>query len=46
MNKNEASVILINTCSFIADARLEAEQEIKKALQWKKKNLKFIKKES
>lgn len=31
----EADVVLINTCSFIADARSEAEQEIRDALEWR-----------
>lgn len=31
-----ARVMLINTCSFIADARTEAESEIGRALAWKK----------
>lgn len=30
-----ADILLINTCSFIADARAEAEQEIQGALDWK-----------
>lgn len=34
---DEADMILINTCSFIRDARNEAEQAIKKALAWKRK---------
>ena len=32
----EADVVLINTCSFIADARDEADAEIRAALDWKK----------
>ncbi|MDT8391646.1 MAG: 30S ribosomal protein S12 methylthiotransferase RimO [Lentisphaeria bacterium] len=31
----EADVVLINTCGFIADARAEAEQEIRDALEWR-----------
>ncbi len=39
-----ADVILINTCSFIADARDESESEIEQALEWKrqKKNRKVV----
>ncbi|WP_372808584.1 30S ribosomal protein S12 methylthiotransferase RimO [Pontiella sp.] len=33
----EADIFLINTCSFIFDARTEAEQNIREALLWKKK---------
>lgn len=32
----EADLILINTCSFIQDARKEAEDAIRSALKWKK----------
>ncbi|MFO7822192.1 MAG: 30S ribosomal protein S12 methylthiotransferase RimO [Lentisphaeria bacterium] len=32
----QADIVLINTCSFIADARDEAEAEIMAALEWKK----------
>ena len=32
-----ANITLINTCSFIADARAEADREIRRALRWKKK---------
>lgn len=32
-----ADVVLINTCSFIADARAEAEGEMRRALRWKKR---------
>lgn len=32
----EADLILINTCSFIQDARKEADQSIRSALKWKK----------
>ncbi|MEA2011958.1 MAG: 30S ribosomal protein S12 methylthiotransferase RimO [Verrucomicrobiota bacterium] len=35
-NQDEADITIINTCSFINDAREEAEQEIKDSLQWKK----------
>jgi ribosomal protein S12 methylthiotransferase len=34
----DADIFLINTCSFIFDARTEAEQNIREALLWKKKN--------
>ena len=33
----DADIVLVNTCSFIRDAREEAELEIKDALEWKKK---------
>ncbi|MFA6930265.1 MAG: 30S ribosomal protein S12 methylthiotransferase RimO, partial [Lentisphaeria bacterium] len=33
----QANLILVNTCSFIQDARTEAEQAIRSALRWKKK---------
>jgi len=32
-----ADIVLLNTCSFILDARLEAEEEIANALRWKRK---------
>ena len=31
-----ADMVLINTCSFIADARREAEEEIRQAIRWKR----------
>lgn len=31
----DADAVVINTCGFIRDARLEAERAIKKALKWK-----------
>jgi ribosomal protein S12 methylthiotransferase len=31
-----ADMMLINTCSFIADARTEAEEEIRRAIEWKR----------
>ncbi len=34
--EDEADIFLINTCSFIFDARTEAEQNIHEALLWKK----------
>ncbi|MBN2451089.1 MAG: 30S ribosomal protein S12 methylthiotransferase RimO [Lentisphaeria bacterium] len=33
----DADVMLINTCSFIRDARLEASREIQAALRWKRR---------
>lgn len=36
---DEADMVLINTCSFIRDARNEAEETIKKALAWKRKGM-------
>jgi len=38
--RDDADIILINTCSFIRDARQEAEDEIRKALDWKEKGAK------
>ncbi len=35
-SSQDADVLLINTCSFIADARSEAEREIRLGLQWKR----------
>ncbi len=35
---DDADIFLINTCSFIFDARSEAEQNILEALLWKKQN--------
>ncbi len=32
-----ADVLLINTCSFVADARAEAQDEIRQALAWKRR---------
>lgn len=32
---DEADILLVNTCSFIADARAEAEREIEDALLWR-----------
>lgn len=37
-DSGQANVYLINTCSFIHDARKEAESEIQQALRWKKKH--------
>ncbi len=34
--RDAADLLLINTCSFIADARTEAQQEIGEALRWKR----------
>lgn len=36
-NEKEASVFVINTCAFIPPARQEAEDNIFKAIKWKKK---------
>ncbi len=38
-DSQEADLILINTCSFIQDARKEAEQAIRSALKWKKQGM-------
>jgi len=35
--RDDADMILVNTCGFIEDARLEADREIRSALRWKKK---------
>jgi len=35
--EDDADVLLINTCSFIADARSEAEEQIRSALRWKRR---------
>ncbi|MBP5641331.1 MAG: 30S ribosomal protein S12 methylthiotransferase RimO [Victivallales bacterium] len=34
-NKKDANVCLVNTCSFIKDARREAEKHIREAIRWK-----------
>ncbi|MGI6356982.1 MAG: 30S ribosomal protein S12 methylthiotransferase RimO [Lentisphaerae bacterium] len=34
----DADIVLINTCSFIRDAREEAEKAIRDALRWKKRS--------
>lgn len=34
--RDAADLLLINTCSFIADARTEAQKEIRDALRWKR----------
>lgn len=34
----DADILLINTCSFIADARSEAEEEIRDAVRWRKQD--------
>ena len=36
-NENDANVMLINTCSFILDARKEAQETIEAALKWKRR---------
>lgn len=36
-SRQDADIILINTCSFIADARTEAEEEIRAAVRWKRR---------
>ncbi|MBR6058366.1 MAG: 30S ribosomal protein S12 methylthiotransferase RimO [Victivallales bacterium] len=36
-DENDANVILINTCSFILDARKEAQEAIANALKWKRR---------
>ena len=36
-DESDANVILINTCSFILDARKEAQEAIEEALRWKKR---------
>ena len=35
--ENDANVMLINTCSFILDARKEAQETIEAALKWKRR---------
>ncbi len=35
---DDADIVLINTCSFIRDARDEAEKAIRDALRWKKRS--------
>ena len=36
-NEQDANVMLINTCSFILDARKEAQETIEAALKWKRR---------
>ena len=36
-DENDANVMLINTCSFILDARKEAQESIEAALKWKRR---------
>ena len=35
--ESDANVMLINTCSFILDARKEAQETIEVALKWKRR---------
>jgi ribosomal protein S12 methylthiotransferase len=35
-NREDADLVLVNTCGFIEDARREADQEIRSALKWKR----------
>lgn len=36
-DKNQADIMLVNTCAFIADARAEADEHIRAALRWKRR---------
>ena len=40
----QASLYLINTCAFLPSARREAEEAIRTAIRWKRRNLELLRK--